>query len=345
MTIKAEFSEDQPVIIGHLDYIKDGRAYGWACNTRSYADRLTIEIICQGRVVGRGIASEHRTDLEKAGYGDGTYAFVLPLSYELSNGNVHKLSARDASTRRTLDGEPIEFGPMPSQYNFDLIDREEGLTQLSDIITRSSSCSLESRRANYVDAYHLSALLQETGSLFDARFAWESLDKAVGTHALFQCKIGEIHLLNGEFDKALKIYLKAASEDLTSIWAHLGIGNSYRLLGMTAAARSAYEVAESLHPNNEMIRLRLTEPVNTASSDAPGRDNNASDFQSIAGLLVQSTSSRSSFEQPAILVQKIRCEAADVLRTEKFKKFSQELGSLKKTLDKMDALRDLKNHE
>jgi tetratricopeptide (TPR) repeat protein len=300
--------------------------------------------VCEGTVVGRGIAREHRTDLAQAGYGDGTYAFDLPLSYELSDGNVHTLSAREAVTRKELGGEPVVFGPKPSDYDFDLIARKEGLLQTLDVISRKSSNLSESRRANYIEAYHLSALLQETGSLNDARFAWESLDKALGKNAFCQCKIAETYLLDGQFEKALESYLSAASEDLTFVWAHLGIGNSQRMLGKTAAAKSAYNVALSLQPKNEIIRLRLVDPIDAITPEMT-TGAMASDFQSLVGLLVQSGKNSEAWQEPCSPAQRLEIRCAELLPPKRLKQIGQELKTLKSVVEKMNALRDLKNHE
>ena len=60
-------------ITGYFDGIIDGHAHGWAYQPSHSSNRLTVQIVCNGEVVGYGIADQYREDLGPAGIGDGRH--------------------------------------------------------------------------------------------------------------------------------------------------------------------------------------------------------------------------------------------------------------------------------
>lgn len=246
-------------VIGFFDHIHDGYAYGWAFNQNSPGERVTVEIYCDGNLVGQSIANEFRKDLLDAGIGDGNYSFRIPISYELSNGKEHKLLARDANSVAELEGSPQMFGPHMLTREFDLINRSEGSAYLLKFINSKTNKLTASKIESYIKVFDLASMLQETGKIYDARHAWESFEKALGHNALFLSKIAETFMLEGQYENALKFYMKAASEDLKWFWPHLGMGGAYRLMKKYSESFSSFEVARSLEPVDKTIATRLSE--------------------------------------------------------------------------------------
>ena len=91
---------------GNFEGVRDHHALGWAFDPQRPGDRLTVEIVCDGRVVASGPADRFRPDLLKAGLGDGRCHFDLPLSPVLFDGRDHTLVARVAGTERQIHGGP-----------------------------------------------------------------------------------------------------------------------------------------------------------------------------------------------------------------------------------------------
>lgn len=96
-----------PVSIhGHFDDIVNGHADGWVLIPQQPQRRAEVEILCDGRVVARGLADRFRADLRDAGIGDGHCAFSLAIDASLFDGRPHPLHAREVTTGHTLDGSP-----------------------------------------------------------------------------------------------------------------------------------------------------------------------------------------------------------------------------------------------
>lgn len=246
-------------VIGHFDGVENGLAVGWAFNPAKPEQRLQVEILCDGEVVAFGIADRFREDLVPAGLGDGKHLFRLPLSYELLDGNMHVLTAREAYTGTQLYGGKVSFGPVTREINIKLINRLQGLSLLKRILQQPEYTAHASRANTYAKLYRLGALAQETGRFQDARYVWESLQTAIGSNVLCYCKLGEIYLLEGNASAALKAYNSAAAADLSVHWAHLGIAQARLQLNDYAEAEQALEIAIALRPNDLPLQNQLEE--------------------------------------------------------------------------------------
>lgn len=249
---KAELS-----VIGHFDYVQDGYAYGWAYDSTHPEQRLAVEIVCDGEVVSYGFADQWREDLQPAGIGDGKHMFRLPLSYELFDGQVHTLTAREAKTGASLGDTSHAFGPEIKTHDFDLVSRAQGLQLLQALLTAQQLDVESSKSQNIIRAYKLTAALQETGRLQEALGAWDAIAKALGDNALCHCKRGEVHLLRGEPELALEAYQEAISADDQLHWAYLGVANGRQLLGQFSDAEEALQRAVALQPEEPALQARL----------------------------------------------------------------------------------------
>ncbi|WP_434772259.1 tetratricopeptide repeat protein [Pseudomonas entomophila] len=231
------------MIVGHFDYVDEDFAYGWACDPAKSFEPVRVDILCGGRIVGQGLASEHRQDLKDAGIGEGNHAFKIKLSYELSDGQTHSLLARNSSTGAILAGSEVTYGPAHGNLDFSIISRETGSNYLNEVIVNSKPNNPQDNATRITQAFQIGCLLQETGKIDDARYVWESLAKVLGENALLATKIAEGYLLNDNPEQALKFYKKAAEQNLLFTWAHLGMSACYRQLNDYDSAREAFDFA------------------------------------------------------------------------------------------------------
>nr|WP_019367387.1 tetratricopeptide repeat protein [Pseudomonas luteola] len=244
-------------VIGHFDYVLDGRAYGWAFTPAQPEKRLAIDIVVDGEIVAHGRAELLRDDLQKAGLGDGHCLFELTLSHELFDGRVHNLTARVSETGTLLNGGPHQVGPERHEPAYPQITRRLGLELFTQTLNEPRYSQFVGKQANLVQAYRLASRLQETDQLVEARSAWVTINKALGSNALIGCKLGECLMLEGFPAKALEAFRAAAGDDLRLHWAHLGIANSQYALGQFEEAEEALQVAIALQPEDTSLRERL----------------------------------------------------------------------------------------
>lgn len=246
-------------IIGFFDGIIDGQAHGWAFHPSKTNERLRVEIVSNGEVVGLGVAEHYREDLAPAGIGDGHHAFCIPLSYELFDGQAHSLTAREAATDTSLSGGTHELEPERRTKAFDMMSRGQGLKSLLEQLAKPEYAALSAKATNVVQAYRLACILQECGQLEEACDAWFIILRALGDNPVLRCKLGENFLLQGKYEDALDAFQVAASADLRFSWAHLGIGSAQRLLGHFVEAEEALQVAQALHEDKSLLQKRLAE--------------------------------------------------------------------------------------
>ncbi|MFK3720618.1 tetratricopeptide repeat protein [Pseudomonas fulva] len=233
-------------IVGHFDYVDEGFAYGWALDPRNPLDRVTVEIICDGNVVGRGKANGYRQDLEDAGVGDGYHLFKIKLSYEIYDGEAHTLQARNTSNNVLITGSNLILPPQPIRVTHPVISRANGEEYVSELYQVMSRKSTELGKSKIIQAYRIASLLQETGEYDDARYAWEALGKVLGENAFCTCKIAESYLLEANVAVALDLYQRAAGLNLAFGWSHLGVSVCQRLLMDDEAAQESLAFAKAL---------------------------------------------------------------------------------------------------
>ncbi|MBA1193704.1 hypothetical protein G7007_12660 [Pseudomonas entomophila] len=230
-------------IAGHFDYVDEDFAYGWAFDPTKPLEPVRVDILCDGRIVGQGLANGHRQDLKDAGIGEGNHAFSIKLSYELSDGRPHSLLARNSSTGAILSGAKIPYGPTQGNLDFSSLPRDTGKIYLDEIIESSQTLIQEGNATRIAQAFQIGCLLQETGQINDARYVWESLIKVLGENALLDTKIAEGYLLNNNPAQAIIFYKKAAEQNLLFTWAHLGISACHRKLNDFENAKEAFDFA------------------------------------------------------------------------------------------------------
>lgn len=94
------------MLIGHLDHVGEDRISGWARDESDVTRRLVLELFDGEQRIARFIADRMRSDLAKAGMGDGRYGFWLQLPPSLFPMPVHRLSVRFVETGADIGGSP-----------------------------------------------------------------------------------------------------------------------------------------------------------------------------------------------------------------------------------------------
>ncbi|MEM4177979.1 MAG: glycoside hydrolase family 99-like domain-containing protein [Nitrososphaeria archaeon] len=101
-------------IRGNIDTINGLYLFGWAMDEERPNTRAEIVVYVDGKLVGEGVASHYREDLEKAGIGDGKYGFMIKLPEEIFDGNKHEIRVKIKSSHIELNQSPLykELSPI-----------------------------------------------------------------------------------------------------------------------------------------------------------------------------------------------------------------------------------------
>lgn len=103
---------------GSIDAVHNGRCYGWAMDEASPGP-LEVELLVDGQLAGRGVADQHRMDLEEAGLRDGRLAFSIEIPPVLRDGRHHRVEARAADGRTIVFREAVQVVPKLTPAEFD----------------------------------------------------------------------------------------------------------------------------------------------------------------------------------------------------------------------------------
>ncbi|MBX2882271.1 MAG: glycosyltransferase [Granulosicoccus sp.] len=74
--------------IAHIDCVAGSLVKGWAFDRQNSDYQPLVQVWCDGRMVGEGVADEFRQDLKDAGYGDGAHGFTVSLNQSILNQSV-----------------------------------------------------------------------------------------------------------------------------------------------------------------------------------------------------------------------------------------------------------------
>jgi glycosyltransferase involved in cell wall biosynthesis len=98
--------EDKPMV-GSIDRADGLEIRGWAVERDSALGPAKVEVVSEGRIIGTGVATQHRADVAAAGYGDGLVGFTVFIDAEDLAGETIIASVRLQSTGDALDGSPL----------------------------------------------------------------------------------------------------------------------------------------------------------------------------------------------------------------------------------------------
>lgn len=102
---------------------------GWAWDAAHPAAPLDVEIVADGRVIGRVRADLQRRDLAEAGKGSGAHGFIFVLPDRLRDGWPHEIGVRVAGTGVELEGGPRSIACGARVRN---MDGREGAHEVAD---------------------------------------------------------------------------------------------------------------------------------------------------------------------------------------------------------------------
>jgi SAM-dependent methyltransferase len=93
-------------VTGYIDACDDGTLLGWGARRDDPAP-VTIEVLCDGAVLGVAIARLYRADLQAAGIGDGRHGFAFKVPPATRDRGRYVLQARDAQSGIELGNSPF----------------------------------------------------------------------------------------------------------------------------------------------------------------------------------------------------------------------------------------------
>jgi Hint domain len=96
-------------LLGKLEWIDHAVVSGWAWLTDHPTVPVVLEVVDEGEVVAVAIADRFRTDLRRAGIGDGHHGFHVDLPRPLDPQRVHRLVIRRAADGLPLSGCPLDL--------------------------------------------------------------------------------------------------------------------------------------------------------------------------------------------------------------------------------------------
>ncbi|WP_205967551.1 glycosyltransferase [Aquisalinus luteolus] len=100
-----------PEYKGRIDGLRQYCCAGWVWNKNDPEEKVMVELLHNGEVIGRGIADIFRQDLLKNSIGDGCAAFNIRLPKKFSSGQKYRIQMRIAGEtemlfeRDVIDGE------------------------------------------------------------------------------------------------------------------------------------------------------------------------------------------------------------------------------------------------
>lgn len=104
------FSQRTHIYDGRVETFRRGRCIGWIWSPIDPQQRVVVEAVWNGRVVGTAIADKLRKDLLAAGIGDGAHGFEISLP-----GSIWQLPEADASLRvQTVEGHVLGTVRLPA---------------------------------------------------------------------------------------------------------------------------------------------------------------------------------------------------------------------------------------
>lgn len=106
--LSIDWQRRQPVLVGSIDGVFDGRLRGWAADKSHPSRALTLRLYVDEVPVGEVQADQHRADLAQAALGTTRCAFSLPLPQALLDGAAHSVSAYCVDTGTYLPGVRVD---------------------------------------------------------------------------------------------------------------------------------------------------------------------------------------------------------------------------------------------
>lgn len=101
-------------IIGHVDRCDETCIEGWITAPDDFDQKIRLEFLLGGKVVGHCVADQFRQDLKDASLGDGYCAFTIPTPAFLSKGEIGRIVVRLENSDVVLPVSPGMPDPQPT---------------------------------------------------------------------------------------------------------------------------------------------------------------------------------------------------------------------------------------
>jgi glycosyltransferase involved in cell wall biosynthesis len=100
-------------LLGHLDWCTRRGLAGWAFDSAHPEQRVRLEFLCDGQLIGHVMADRFRPDLLAAGYlGDGCHSFHVTWPIRLDPLTEHVIEVRRAVDGTAVPGSPVRLPPL-----------------------------------------------------------------------------------------------------------------------------------------------------------------------------------------------------------------------------------------
>jgi hypothetical protein len=96
-------------LLGKLEWVDHATISGWAWLTDHPTVPVVLEVVDHGEVIAAVVADRFRSDLKRAGIGDGHHAFHVELPWRLDPQRAHRLVIRRAADGLPLPGCPLDL--------------------------------------------------------------------------------------------------------------------------------------------------------------------------------------------------------------------------------------------
>jgi hypothetical protein len=96
-------------LLGKLEWVDHAVISGWAWLTDHPTVPVVLEVVDHGEVIAAAVADCFRSDLRRAGIGDGHHGFHVELPWPLDPQRAHRLVIRRAADGQPLSGCPFEL--------------------------------------------------------------------------------------------------------------------------------------------------------------------------------------------------------------------------------------------
>ncbi len=107
-----------PPFLGFFDGVDGGFASGWAFGVAGPSNSVRVEALCDGEVIGSGLADLYRGDVEEAGVPHARCGFHFALARSAAKLFGRDISARIAATEHVLQGSPRQVTLNPNITRF-----------------------------------------------------------------------------------------------------------------------------------------------------------------------------------------------------------------------------------